>query len=284
MKKLIALSLLAGTVALTGCLGSSSDNDNNQDDAGTVSQDISIQFAAQVGDQPFSCDTTYANLGTQASQANLTDFRLYLHDVKLIDSDGNRHDVTLTNDGIWQTDRVALLDFETGDGSCGGTAETNGLIKGSVAEGSYTGLEFSVGVPQELNHQDSAAAASPLNISGMFWSWQSGYKHLRIDASVDDASWFFHLGSTDCSGDPTQGEDVSCANPNRPTITLTDFNTEANKVVINYSDLMATSDLSTSTPMPPGCMSGATDPDCTEVMKSIGLNGGTQTLFSQGAL
>ncbi|WP_077243263.1 MbnP family protein [Oceanospirillum linum] len=92
-----------------------------------------------------------------------------------------------------------------------------------------------------------------------------------------------HLGSTDCSGDPTLGETVTCANPNRPTITLNDFDIEAHKVIVDYGKLVATTNLSTPTPGPFGCMSGATDADCVEVFKNLGLTG-DQTLFGKGSL
>ncbi len=295
MKKLIALGLITCTGALTGCLGSS---DNDKDTSENTQRDITINFAAEVNGQPFACDTTFGGLGTASSSASFTDYRIYLHGVKLIDAEGNRHDVALINDGVWQTDDVALLDFETGNGSCTGTAETNMQIKGSVASGNYVGLEFGVGVPGQLNHQDSAVAASPLNISGLFWRWQSGYKHARIDVDLETPytyidgegveqttnKWFFHLGSTDCSGDPTTGEEVTCGNPNRPTITLADFDIEANKVTVDYGRLMSGADLSSSTPMPFGCMSGATDPDCTGPMANIGLTDSAQTFFGKGTL
>lgn len=297
MRKSAVFCLLTSSAILAGCNGSSSDS-NNSDNNSSSTQDLTIQFAAEVADQPFSCSTTYAGLGTQDSQASFTDFRVYLHDVRLIDSDGNRHAVTLTNDGIWQTDDVALLDFETGDGSCSGTTETNTVIRGTVAQGSYTGIEFGVGVPGQLNHQDSAAADSPLNISGLFWRWQSGYKHARIDIDLATPytytdgegteqttnKWFFHLGSTDCSGDPTAGEEVTCANPNRPTITLNNFSADTNKITLDYARLMSTTDLSASTPMPFGCMSSTSDPDCTGPLANIGVTSETQTFFASETL
>lgn len=296
MKKMMILGAFASITTLTGCLGD--DDGNNKEQSNT--RDVAIQFEAQVNEQSFSCNDTYSGLGTKGSQASFQDFRLYIHDVNLIDASGKKHAVSLTNDGAWQTNEVALLDFETGDGTCtSGTPATNMQIKGKVAEGNYTGLEFSVGVPGQTNHQDSTAAPSPLNISGLFWRWQSGYKHARIDLSLttpydytdntggtqSTTAWFLHLGSTDCSGDPTQGETVTCTNENRPTITLNNFNAEANKVIVDYGKLMATTDLSTSTPYPFGCMSGATDPDCTEIFKNLGLSAsGEQKLFAKGSL
>ena len=36
--------------------------------------------------------------------------------------------------------------------------------------GEYTGLQFRVGVPPELNHLDAAVAPAPLNDPGLWWA------------------------------------------------------------------------------------------------------------------
>lgn len=282
--KLLLTTFMASSL-LTGCLGSSSSDDDTT--TGATTQDVNIRFAAKVADQNASCNDTYAGLGVNSNASvQFTDFRLYVHDVALLDQNGNAQAVSLTSDGAWQTDRVALLDFETGESGCAnGNSQTNMTLKGKVAAGSYTGITFKVGVPQEDNHQDSTQAPSPLNVSSLFWKWQSGYKHARIDAKVNGTTdWFFHLGSTDCTGDPTQGEAVTCGTPNRPTIRLMNFNAEANQVILDYAQLVSQTDLANPTEKPNGCMSGKTDADCTEVLKAIGLNEGTQRAFKVGSL
>ena len=69
-------------------------------------------------------------------------------------------------DGLWQYENVALLDFEDKTGGCRdvGTVETNAQVVGTVPEGDYTGLTFDLGVPFELNHIDASTAPSPLNV------------------------------------------------------------------------------------------------------------------------
>ena len=80
--------------------------------------------------------------------------------------------LSLEQDGAFHNGEVALLDFEDDTGSCSnGTAQTHTQITGTVPEGEYTGLRFTIGVPAERNHVNQATAPSPLNIEGMFWSW-----------------------------------------------------------------------------------------------------------------
>ncbi len=55
----------------------------------------------------------------------------------------------------------------------------------SVPEGNYAGLEFSVGVPPEMNHADPSrwAAGHALNplVNGLHWGWQGGYVFLALE-------------------------------------------------------------------------------------------------------
>ena len=93
--------------------------------------------------------------------------------------------MALDQDGIWQLDGSALLDFEDATAACAnGTPETNAVVKGSVPEGQYMGLLFDIGLPFDQNHGDPTLAASPLNLTEMFWSWQAGYKFIKIDLST----------------------------------------------------------------------------------------------------
>lgn len=132
---------------------------------------VEIRFAAQVGDQPFVCGKPYTGIGTTGSTITASDFRLYVSEVALLKSDGTPVPLTLTQDKKWQYRDVALLDFEGKNDACkSGTTDTNGRVVGTVPEGSYTGVAFTLGVPFDLNHADATIADSPLNLSGLFWS------------------------------------------------------------------------------------------------------------------
>lgn len=59
----------------------------------------------------------------------ISDFRFYIQNVRLVDKKGKETPVNLVSDGKFQTEKVALLDFENGEGNCsGGTKELNTII------------------------------------------------------------------------------------------------------------------------------------------------------------
>lgn len=240
-------------------------------------QNITLNFAAEIGGAPFSCTETYAGLGSTAADIQATDFRAYISNVAMVKADGTTVPVALTQD-IWQHGATALLDFEDATGGCtNGTAQTNTAIRGTVPEGDYTGVAFSVGVPFALNHGDPTTAPSPLDVTAMFWNWQFGYKFVRIDLVPTDRAedgpkgWFLHLGSTMCdAASKTEAPEAACGNPNLMQVTLA--GTSDQTIVIDPAPVVADVDLRANTPdTSPGCMSMPSDPDCDTVMPKLGL-------------
>jgi uncharacterized repeat protein (TIGR04052 family) len=210
---------------------------------------FTLNFAAKVGSETFRCDSTYAGIGADDSTVHPVDFRFYVHDIRFIDDSGAEVPVTLTQDGRWQYEGVALLDFEDRSGSCSnGTVELNDVVVGTVPFGTYAGIAFKLGVPFELNHTDIATAPSPLNLSSMFWSWNIGRLFLSImnSAERDDGTRFgtlLHLGSTGCMGDAASGGVTSCSNPNRPEYSFPTFRPGRNVAVADMKELLQNSNL-----------------------------------------
>lgn len=272
---LLATALLSSLVA-AGC----------GDDTSNV---VEIPFRAVVGSEAAACGTTYSNLGTTSSTVSLLDFKLYVSDVALVRKDGSEVPVALDQDGVWQRDNYALLDFENAAGDCAqGTAETNLTVRGTAPHGDFTGVSFTLGLPVEVNHLDAATAAAPLNLPGMWWSWKGGYKFLRLDAKTrGNPAYFLHLGSAACQGDATTG--YSCARGNAPRITLPSFELDRSAVVLDVAKLWADVDLDRQIDMVTdfvrGCMAGPTDPECPPVFARLGLGadgagGALQNVFS----
>lgn len=235
-------------------------------DDGTIP--VELQFEGRVGDDVFSCEGSYA-VGTSQTEVRLNDFRLYIHDVRLRRADGEEVPVALDQDGLWQHQNVALLDFEDKSGSCAnGTEKTNSVVRGAVPAGEYEGLSFKVGVPSELNHGDASTAPSPLNLSGLWWNWTNGYKFLRIDsaAEADQGAFIVHVGSTGCvSG--ADGE-VTCDRPNIAEVVLEGVDPLTTKVLVDYGALVLDSDVGGSE----GCMSEPTNPECALVFTRLGVD------------
>lgn len=237
--------------------------------------DVSLDFVAEVNGAAFACGQSYAGVGTAGTEITPVDFRLYVHDVVLLGDGGEEAPVELTQDGTWQFENLALLDFENGSGPCvNGTAAENTSIRGTAEAGDYSRVRFTLGVPFELNHIDQTTAPAPLDLSALFWSWNGGYKFARLDhtsASVP-TGWNVHLGSTGCTpgGGPTTVP-TTCANEHRVEVTL-DLDPETGVIVADYGALLAGADLSVNVAGAPGCMSFPGDADCPPVMNAFGLD------------
>ncbi|MCA9581955.1 MAG: metallo-mystery pair system four-Cys motif protein [Myxococcales bacterium] len=231
---------------------------------------VTVDFAAVVGDAPFECGGVYP-LGTPEADVTFGDFRLYIHNLEHIDSAGKSVPVTLTK-GDFQTDEVAMLDFENGTEECAGNGPTHTRIEGKVPMGTYEGLSFSLGVPFTQNHGNPATAPSPLNLTEMSWAWKNGYKFLRVDAGSSDLAGIrIHLGSTACEVDG-RGLTTACDNPNRPKVVLSDFDIAADVVEVNVGALFVDTDpMKNTKDTAVGCMSDPDDPDCAPIFAALGL-------------
>lgn len=274
MKTLHRLALGAALPAALLATAPGCGNDDSSD--GPSTRAVTLDFDGRVGNERFTCGETYGGLGASSDQSmTVDDYRLYVNGIELVRGDGARVPLAFDQDGEWQHDDLALLDFE--DGCAAGTPETNLRVSGTVPAGSYTGVCFQLGVPFEMNHVSDATTVSPLNASGMLWSWTTGRKFLRIDGVGDPAgsatSWNVHLGSTGCvdaGGGPEPEE--ACAFPNRPTVCLDDFDPDVDTIVADLGALLSGSDLSVDAAGAPGCMSGNDDPECIAVMPRLGLD------------
>lgn len=243
-----------------------------------------LRFVAKAGPALFQCGSRLAGLGTGESPAEPLDLRLYVHDVELLREHAEPQPFELLPDAAWQSERLALLDFEDGSGGCEhGTEAMNTTLRGSAPErADYVGLRFTLGVPPELNHLDLATAKAPLNEPGMWWSWQGGYKYVRAELQTDANrdGYLFHLGAAGCEGSPSSG--FSCEQQRLATVTLQGDIEQP--IALDVQALFADVDLQ-QTPnlkddLVPGCMSNEADPECPPLLQRLGLPSGEQSVFS----
>ena len=282
--RLLALAELIGIsclLSILGCGGS-----NNAETA------VQLKFRPMVGEQEAACGTAYSQMGTGSSAVELADARLFISSIALRHkSDSTWHMVNL-DASIWQSGGiggVVLLDFEDGTGACAdsGTNETNRVITATVTltevDPVFDGIRFNVGIPFVENHVDAALTPAPFNVPGMYWTWQGGFKFVRVDWQVADLSgnnttpsrWNVHVGSTGCeSAAPTTAPSTACTRSNMARVELTDFDTTIDEVNIDLAQLIVGANLDGNTPdSPPGCMSNPGEPnDCTAVFDSLGLD------------
>jgi uncharacterized repeat protein (TIGR04052 family) len=203
MTSILLLSFLAITGGLVACAGQNADP-------------VSIRFAVS--------DSAGATLG---------DLRFYVHDIELLTSEGQARALRLKPDNRWQSERVGLIDLIGVDRNDAAT----GLVAGDAAV--YTGVRFLLGVPFDLNHANVLQATAPLNRGDLFWTWQSGYKFLRLDVRSQNREHAFHLGSTGCSSaSALRPPSQPCAQPNLIKIELRGLDPLKQPIVFNVNDLV----------------------------------------------
>ncbi|WP_213996636.1 MbnP family copper-binding protein [Arsukibacterium sp.] len=145
----------------------------------SLPKQLPVQLSWQ--QQPLSCQQ-FISIANQ--QWHLQSLRFYLSNFRL-----NQQPLSLITNQ-WQQPRLALLGTD-----CQGNSNLQLQFSEPLATGQ---LSFTLGLPFSVNHQNPLAASSPLNHSEMFWSWQLGYKFLRLDLQGPEHGWAFHLGSTGC--------------------------------------------------------------------------------------
>jgi uncharacterized repeat protein (TIGR04052 family) len=256
------LAFVIGSIALLGAAGVQ------------ATRHYTISFAATVGEHQFSCATPYPGLGTTRATITPQFLRFYVSNVRLVNENGAEVPLALDQDGTWQQGVVGFVSFEGHNPACAsGSPQDHRSLSGSAPPDRYVGLRFTLGVPQSLDHADATIAASPLNLSDMFWSWQDGYKFFRFDGRVRGAngrtaSYVFHLGSTGCSGDKA----TQCAHTNEVNITLRNFD-PSRPVLVDIARLVENANLEGG-----GCMMMSSE-ECSPELRALGIGSNEQTVF-----
>jgi uncharacterized repeat protein (TIGR04052 family) len=271
--------------------------------ASTGPRAIKLNFAAEVNGQAFVCGRQYPAIGTTRSTITPADFRYYVSEVQLLTADGRAVPVQLKQDGVWQLENIALLDFEDASGPCrNGTPAMNTSVRGQVPAGRYTGVRFTLGIPFERNHGDPTVSPAPLNSTAMFWNWQGGYKFLKFDTTSSGITpespaaaspqgpvtrYSVHLGSTVCAAASRTSAPSACQHPNRVTVEFRHFDVDKGTIVADMGRVLKGANVDVNAPKTsPGCMSFPGDADCPPVMGALGLSydgqpaPGAQQLFA----
>lgn len=239
---------------------------------------VTIRFIGRVGDAALECNSSYANQGTTATTVTPRDFRFYVQDLKLVTAGGDELDVKLDARDPWQADGVAMIDLEDATGRCEGTPETNDRITGHVPAGSYTGVRFANGVPEAFNHADPTTLPPVLQIPGMYWSWLTGFRFMKVEVEQvldgdDDAGavpgyGLFHPGATACGGAPGGGG-FQCSKLNRNAVRLDHFDPDRDAISVDLGAIFATSDLTQNV------QCHGSDAACAPLLERIGVDADT---------
>lgn len=199
------------------------------EDSGSVNQ---TELVLQVDGQEVACGSDVMLFG---KSWQLAQFGMFISKVKL---DGKPVKLQTNH---WQSQQIALF-MQSGDCS----QASNHILQFAGDVNDFLTLSFEMAVPFALNHQNPLRQASPLNLSSMFWTWQTGHKFLRVDLHNKSDNFSFHLGSIGCeSASKVRSPSAECAKPNRFSFTLQKQDS-GNRLVLHldklFADLAATQD------------------------------------------
>jgi uncharacterized repeat protein (TIGR04052 family) len=224
--------------------------------SGCSEQKQAITFGVSFDGQGLKCEQMKFQ---SAGNWHIQTLRFFISEIQLKQA-GKWYDVSYES-GPWQTQSTALISLSAPN--CDDLSQFNNKVEFSSewAFEDSQGLRFKLGVPFELNHLDPLLQSSPLNIPDMFWSWQLGYKFLRLDTKGKGGGWSFHLGSIGCQSDSRMRSPKSpCRQPNLFEIELPASHSGA--VILNLDMLLEQLELSQAA----SCMFNGSDLKSCEIL------------------
>ena len=137
---------------------------------------VTLHFQNRVGDSVLVLDTKYY-VNANDDTFNISRFDYYISNIKLI-----KEDLTV----FAESESYHLLKANT-PGSLD-------IVLSNVPLGTYTGLQFMIGVDSTRNVSGAQTGAlDPSN--GMFWTWSSGYIMAKMEGTTNSGNDLeFHIG------------------------------------------------------------------------------------------
>jgi hypothetical protein len=176
---LMVVAALFLTIGMTGCkkegctdpLSTNYDPDAKKDDGSCIyaRSSLALHVHSMVGTQAFSTTTTYTH--ASGRHYKFTKAHFYVSGLEL--------DKTLGHDHL---DTYLQI-----------VAPNTDYALGEVATGSYTGVNFKIGLDSIANHSDPNAYAATHALSSSsatydHWSWNSGYIFVKIEGVADTSA------------------------------------------------------------------------------------------------
>jgi hypothetical protein len=171
----LSLLLIGGATLFNGC--KKDDDDPTPTPTPTVAPKLTIELDHLAGTEKFYLDSTYTT--ANGDQITPTIFKYYISNIQLVANDNS---VTTIPDTYYLVDAsdesTWTIDFD------------------SLGTGQYKSIKFLIGVDSTRNCSGAQTGAlDPGN--GMFWSWNSGYIFLKIEADSPQpaaGSIEYHIG------------------------------------------------------------------------------------------
>ncbi|MDX5421692.1 MAG: hypothetical protein LPK07_09680 [Hymenobacteraceae bacterium] len=150
----------------------------NDDDDTQAQADVTVQLENLINNQPLALNTTYTSPAGDTYQVQ--DFKYYISNVKLLGANGSAT--------YLEPESYHLISETDGKTS---------FVMRNVPAGSYSRIEFSLGVDEEMNHRiDHQGDLDPS--SDMVWDWDTGYKFLLLvgtyTGDTKSGGLVFHIG------------------------------------------------------------------------------------------
>lgn len=313
VKKSVSLPLVMSCL-LSAC-GGSSNSTTAVERSLETDQDLNLEFRALSFGENIDCEQALLGYGPDGGhRIGINDLRFFISNIKLFNEADEEIAAVLDENEFQYQDAagsVALIDLtNNSEGSCAtgtlasseGTARTNSVIKGSVANETVSRISFDVGVPQSVmksviaNHSLEDA---PSPLGELHWSWANGYRHFVANFTVEDPAGeagegYVHIGSRGCGGTGplALADKAQCDLINTPTVSLGGFVPSLNQVTVNIDALLQGLSMtriikSTEPPFDvlgegPGvsCHSSGTQADCEVIFDNVGLDLETGTANS----
>jgi uncharacterized repeat protein (TIGR04052 family) len=216
-----------------------------------------LQVQLQWQGQPINCESTFM-LGDQRWQLQQLQFYLSAF--------SQQQQPLLLQPNDYQSAELALL---------GTDCQSAGQWQLQFATPlHHAPLEFELGVPFLLNHQNPLTAGIPLQQLDMHWAWQSGYKFFRLDLNGPQHDWSLHLGSSGCSSASVmRAPKTPCLAPNRVRVQLPyqGQSTLTLDLAQLLGDFIPTADNN--------CMADPASLSCQQLLPALGI-GGTSTVWA----
>jgi hypothetical protein len=149
------------------------------------SMNLYVKLNHNFGNQNLDFDSEY-DLGNSTA-VNLAVFKYYISNLSLKSS---------TNTVLSDIELIDLVDPNTT------------TIRYKAAPGNYDGLEFNIGVPEDLNSKDPSVypVGHPLSsLNGTYWTWSTQYRFVMLEGKADttgngifDLNYVYHTGIDTC--------------------------------------------------------------------------------------
>lgn len=245
-------------VLVTGFLISCSESDKT----------TTVNFMPILNNQPISCEPMQG----KGNAWGVGQFWFYLSDLQVM-NDKQWTVISLPNNN-WQQNNIALIGMH-----CRDNKQANVALQLPAFNDDVKSLKFTIGLPVNINHQNPLTATGIFNNANMFWTWQQGYKGLRLDLNNESGdNWAYHIGAVGCqSSSSLRAPTTPCRQTNQVDIVIDNIKDNI-PIIIDLSRVVAGVDIGLHS----RCLSLPTQASCQKLMTNM-VNKHSPVMYQQAS-